>query len=97
MNNGLIAIMDYEEAYTVKLADFFRAKSGINYDVYVFTNIHSFLEFNKNNFTDILIISEIYGDYIADFINVGQIYILSEGSINISLADFSCIYKYQSA
>ncbi len=96
MNSGFIAIIDSEEAYAIKLADYFRAKSGLNYDIQVFTNIHSFIDFSKTNYSDILIISEIYGDYIADFVNIGQVYILSEGSIDISLTDYSSIYKYQS-
>lgn len=96
MDTGIIAIMDSEEAYAVKLADYFKAKSGLGYNVQVFTNIHSFLDFEKTNFTDILIISEIYGDYVADLKNTGQVYILSEGSIDIKLTEYCSIYKYQS-
>lgn len=96
MNNGIIAIMDSEEAYAVKLADYFKTKSGIGYSVRVFTSIHSFLDFEKTNFTDILIISEIYGDYVSDLKNTGQVYILSEGSIDIALTQYCSIYKYQS-
>lgn len=97
MNNGLIAIMDTEEAYAVKLAGYFKEKSGLGYNVQVFTDINSFLAFDQTNYTDILIISEACGDYAANLINTGQVYILSEGSIDISLTEYSSIYKYQSA
>lgn len=96
MINGLIAILDSEEAYAVKLADYFKEKSGLGYNVQVFTNIYSFLDFDKTNYTDILIISEAFGDYVTDLINTRQVYILSEGSIDISLTEYSSIYKYQS-
>lgn len=88
--------MDSEEAYAVKLADYFKTKSGLSYTIQVFTNIDSFLDYDKRDFTDILIISEVYSDYITDLTNTSQIYILSEGSIDISLTEYSTIYKYQS-
>lgn len=96
MNDGLVAIVDSEEAYAVKLADFFKAKSGLGYNVQVFTNIYSYLEFDKNNYTDILIISYIYGDFLSDLLHTRQIYILSEDSVDIALSEFVSIYKYQS-
>lgn len=96
MNNGLIAIVDSEEAYAVKLADYFKAKSGLGYNVQVFTDIYSYLEFDKNNYIDILIISYTYGDFLSDLTHTRQIYILSEGSLDIALSEFTSIYKYQS-
>lgn len=96
MNDGLVAIVDSEEDYAVKLADYFNAKSGLGYNVQVFTNIYSYLEFDKNNYTDILIISYIYGDYLSDLLHTRQIYILSENSVDIALSEFVSIYKYQS-
>lgn len=96
MNNGLIAIVDSEEAYAVRLADYFKAKSGLGYNVQVFTDIYSYLEFDKNNYIDILIISYIYGDFLSDLTHTRQIYILSEGSLDITLSEFTSIYKYQS-
>ncbi len=76
MNDGLVAIVDSEEDYAVKLADYFNAKSGLGYNVQVFTNIYSYLEFDKNNYTDILIISYIYGDYLSDLLHTRQIFYL---------------------
>lgn len=96
MNDGLVAIVDSEEEYAVKLADFFKAKSGLGYNVQVFTNIYSYLEFDKNNYTDILIISYTYGNFLSDLLHTGQIYILSENSVDITLSEFVSIYKYQS-
>lgn len=96
MNDGLVAIVDSEEAYAVKLADYFKAKSGLGYNVQVFTSIYSYLEFDKNNYTDILIISYIYGDFLSGLLHTEQIYILSENSVDITLSEFVSIYKYQS-
>lgn len=97
MNNGLIAIMDSEEEYAIRLADYFRIKSGLNYTIQVFTDFYSFLEYDKKNVTDILIVSELFGDYLQDLKNTRQIYILSEGTVDISLKEYSAIYKYQSS
>ncbi len=97
ISNGLITIIDIEEAYALKLAEFFRSKSGLDYNIQVFTEINSLLEFNKTNYSDILIIAEVYGDYISDLNNAGHIYILSEGYLDYSLNNCSTIYKYQPA
>lgn len=97
MKNGGITIVDSEEEYAVKLSNFFKEKNGIGYDVQVFTDIHSFLHYEENFYTDILLISDVFSKFIPDLKNYGQLFILNGGSMDVSFKDISNIYKYQSA
>ncbi len=103
MSNGLISIMDFDEHYAVLLADYFRKKSGLGYDIKVFSDIDALILFSQTNFSDILIISEEFISRTDSLINIGSFFILFENSIlsedttyNCSL-EYESLYKYQSS
>ncbi len=103
MSNGLISIMDFDENYAVLLADYFRKKSGLGYDIKVFTELDALIEFSLINFSDILIISEEFISSIDSLKNIGSIFILFENSILHEETNYKCqqeyesLYKYQSS
>lgn len=97
MKNGGITIVDSEKEYAVKLSRFFKEKNGIGYDIQVFTDISSFLSHEENSYTDILLISDVFSNFIPDLKNYGQLFILTGGSIDVSFKEISQIYKYQSS
>ena len=43
MNNGIIAILDSDAEYALKLSEYFNLKSGLNYSVSVFTRIEQLI------------------------------------------------------
>lgn len=95
MGKGLIVIMDLEEAYATKLADYFALKSGIGYDVRVFTDYNSLVEYDKYNSTDILLISDIFMDSINELSHISQIFILRDYVLEKNSTGFVSIFKYQ--
>lgn len=97
MKNGIISIVDSEEEYAVRLAGFLSQKNGIGYEIQVFTDISSYMSFEEDSHSDILLISDVFGEFIPDLKNSGQIFILSGDTIDISLKDYIHIKKYQSS
>mgnify|MGYP003418345527 CR=1 FL=1 len=97
MKNGIISIVDSEEEYAVRLAGFLSKKNGIGYEIQVFTDISSYMSFEEDSHSDILLISDVFGEFIPDLKNSGQIFILSGDTIDISLKDYIHIKKYQSS
>lgn len=95
MSNGTIAIFDSEADYALKLAEYFRLKSGLNYSVPVFTDYNSLKNYLSENAVDILLISEEFCSYIEELQDVSNIFILTEGNIDAALKQYTSLYKYQ--
>jgi len=94
MDSGLITILDRDEVYARKLADYFRIKSGLDYDIQVFTSIDSLLKPDKTLYSDILILPYEYLANLSDINNSGSIFLLSE-DMDLVHDEYPTIYKYQ--
>lgn len=95
MSNGIIAILDCEADYALKLAEYFNLKSGLNDSVSVFTDFESLEHYIYENKIDILLISEKFSSQIEKLHNISNIMILTEGNIDGALKDYLSLYKYQ--
>jgi len=97
LTNSTIAIFDSEADYALKLAEYFRLKSGLNYSVPVFTDYNSLKNYLSENYIDILLISEEFCLHIEELKNIPNIFILTEGTIDAALNQYTSFYKYQPA
>lgn len=97
LDSGLITILDGDEAYASKLADYFRIKSGLDHKIQIFTSFPSLSDFLEHSYTDILLISHDLLCLIQDFNNIGSIFILKDSGELESPGEYTCIYKYQSS
>ncbi len=97
MKNGVIAIIDSEADYALKLAEYFNLKSGLQYSVSVFTDYQSLQNYLSENVVDILLISEDYAPYVNGITNAGNIFILTEGNVDAALSEYHSLYKYQAS
>ncbi|WP_099467367.1 P-loop NTPase family protein [Konateibacter massiliensis] len=96
MTNRTIAICDGEAAYAYSLADFFNSKSSIFF-AEAFTEEKSILDYIRENFVDILLISDRMNMELANQKNIGMTILISEQEAVLAGKKYPAIYKYQSA
>lgn len=96
MNNGIIAILDSDAEYALKLSEYFNLKSGLNYSVSVFTDYDSLKKFLCENKIDILLISEHYCQYISELTEMTSIFVLTENRTSDTFETHPRLCKYQS-
>jgi hypothetical protein len=95
LSNGIIAIIDPDADYALKLAEYFNLKSGLNYSVSVFTDYDSLMNYLSETYVDILLISEEFSSCMEQMKNTGNIFILTEGNVDSVLSEYTSLYKYQ--
>lgn len=95
MGNGIIAILDSDADYALKLAEYFNQKSGLNYSVSVFTDYESLEKYLSESFIEVLLISEEFRSYVNSIRNVANIFVLTEGNVDSILKQYHSLYKYQ--
>lgn len=95
MGNGIIAILDSDADYALKLAEYFNLKSGLNYSVSVFTDYESLEIFLSESFIEVLLISDEFRSHVSSIRNVTNIFVLTEGNVDSILKQYHSLYKYQ--
>lgn len=96
MKNRTIAVCDSEAAYAYSLADYFNSKNNIFF-AEAFTNEDSILEYAKEQFIDVLVVSDKISIELINRKNIGIIILLSEQEAVFAGRSYKAIYKYQSA
>lgn len=96
MKNRIIAVCDREAAYAYSLVEYFNQKNCIFFSE-AFTNEESICDYAKDNFIDILLISDRIDIELINKRNIGITILLSEQEAIYAGKNFRAIYKYQSA
>jgi len=77
--------------------EFMNGKKNTPFEVQAFTNARILGEFCKDNYVEVLLISNKAMNDLVKEMNIGKIFILSEGDILPELAQYPTVYKYQSS
>lgn len=97
MNYGLIAIYDSDIEYANCLADYFRLKGCLSFEIVVFTRKDSFDSFVKEHNIDILIVDQKLTDTV-NFENPSHnLFILCEHQVALQSDVGYLLFKYTSA
>ena len=92
----ILTICDGEAVFTEKLADVFRGKKELPFEIYEFTNKDACKEFCQNNRVDIAIISEQDIFDSIEEMRIPLVLVLQESG-NGQYPEFATIRKFQSA
>lgn len=92
----ILTICDREAVFTEKLADVFRGKKELPFEIYEFTNKDACKEFCQNNRVDIAIISEQDIFDSIEEMRIPLVLVLQESG-NEQYPEFATIRKFQSA
>lgn len=94
---NIFAVCDLEVEYAYHFMEYLSKKKNIPFEIRVFTNQETFLEFCREHPVELLLISEkAMCDQIQEQ-KIRQIMILSEGVAPEKLQQYPSIYKYQSS
>lgn len=96
MKNRIIAIYDKEAGYAYSLADYFNNKNKIFFSE-AFTSLDRILEYAKEHYIDILLITDKTNIELINQTNVGLTVLLSEQEAITTSNHYSVVYKYQAA
>lgn len=96
MRRGILGIFDYELDYAKNLMEYLNRKADFGFEVCMFTNLNSLLEFHKGRKLDILLLGE--GIEVSGLagIHIKNIFILSEGIDVREDMEYPAVYKFQS-
>ena len=83
--------------YARNFMEYLNQKRNIPFEVHAFSSAEMFLEFAKNNETEILLISDKAMKEEIRRYPIRQIIILSEGVHSPVLDQYPAVYKYQSS
>lgn len=96
MKKKVVAIIDREERYARRLTEVFNSKNRLGFQAEMFTGIDTFLEYNRKNTVELLLIGDSLMqkslESCADLVIV-----ISEGTKIAQLDEYPVVYKYQSA
>lgn len=94
---SVFAVCDTEMEYARNFMEYLNQKRNIPFEVHAFSSAEMFLEFAKNNETEILLISDKAMKEEIRRYPIRQIIILSEGVHSPVLDQYPAVYKYQSS
>ena len=94
---SVFAVCDTEMEYARNFMEYLNQKRNIPFEVHAFSSAEMFLEFAKNNETEILLISDKAMKEEIRRYPIRQIIILSEGVHSPVLDRYPAVYKYQSS
>lgn len=97
MINYIFAVCDLEPAYAYNFMEFMNGKKNTPFEVQAFTNTRILEKFCKDTHVEVLLISNKAMNDLVKEMNIGKIFILSEGDILPELAQYPTVYKYQSS
>lgn len=96
MQTGTLAICDLDEEYAKNLMEYISGKQGMPFKVVVFTEKDALLQYVRENYVEILLISDKAMEEDIALHNAGKIILLSPGEILSQYSDYDSIFKYQS-
>lgn len=96
MKNRIIAVCDREVAYAYSLVDYFNNKNNIFF-AEAFTSEDSILEYAKEQFINVLLVSDKINIELINKKNIGLTILLSEQEAVFAGKNYKAVYKYQSA
>lgn len=97
MKGEVFAICDKDEEYVNKLVQYIGIRQVVLFQIIVFTDQKTLLEYaNQNNINMLLISAEMISDTRID-LDIERIIILSSGAVCSDYVEYPVIYKYQSS
>lgn len=92
----LFAICDKQENYVYKLSEYLNLKKAIPFRIVAFTDLEKFVEYERKNSVELLLITEELFMDAKDELNTPHIILLNETGLE-QVKGYHFIYKYQSA
>jgi hypothetical protein len=95
LKKNIFAVCDLEVEYASSLMEYLNQKKNIPFDIQVFTNVQSLLEFGSKTQIELLLISGRAMCQEIRELEIGKLVILSEGNQIPEFASYPSVYKYQ--
>ena len=97
MKKRIFAVCDTEAEYARNFMEYVSRRKNIPFEVQVFTNVESLLDFAGRNHIELLLISQEAMCGAVRDLDIGKVIILTEGVRPPELEAYAGVYKYQSS